>query len=177
MNAVDLLTKDHRAVEDLFAQFDASEPEGRGDILAQIIRELSVHAAIEEAHLYPLIEKEVPGGRSLVREAIDEHQTVKEVLGRLDSKVDKAHTKAVAEMVGRLQRDVEHHVTEEEGEVFPKLEESVTKTRLEDVGRELRKAKETAPTRPHPNQPPATELTGKANAILDKARDKASGRT
>jgi hypothetical protein len=32
------------------------------------------------------------------------------------------------------------------------------------------------PTRPHPNQPPATELTGKANAALDKARDKVSGR-
>src|SRR4030081_1862837 len=142
MNAVALLTKDHRAVKDLFAKFDASEPEQRSDVLTEIIRELSVHAAIEEAHLYPLIEKEVEGGKAMVDEAIEEHQGVKEILARLDSKTDKAHTKEVADMVARLQRDVEHHVKEEEGEVFPKLEHAVAKTRLEDVGRELKQAKE-----------------------------------
>jgi hemerythrin-like domain-containing protein len=176
MNAVDLLTRDHRAVEKLFAAFDSAEPDARENILVEIIQELSVHAAIEEAHLYPLIARDVDGGDDMVDEAEKEHQTVKEILGRLDGRVDKAHTKEVAEMVARLQRAVDHHVQEEEGEVFPALQETVSKTRLEEVGRELAKAKESAPTRPHPNQPPATELTGKANAAVDKARDAISGR-
>jgi iron-sulfur cluster repair protein YtfE (RIC family) len=176
MNAVELLKRDHRAVEELFAAFESGDADRREGTLIEIIKELSIHAAIEEAHLYPLIEREVEGGTALVRESEKEHQRVKEVLGRLDGKVDKAHTKEVAELVARLQGDVEHHVQEEEDEVFPKLEQAISKTRLEECGRELAKAKETAPTRPHPNQPPATELTGKANAALDKARDKISGR-
>ncbi len=176
MNAVELIKRDHRSVEDLFATFESSEPQARGQTLVEIIRELSIHAAIEEEHLYPLIEKELEGGEKMVKEGEKEHQKVKEILGRLDGKVDKAHTKEVADMVSRLERDVEHHVEEEESEVLPKLEASVSKSRLDEVGRELKQAKETAPTRPHPNQPPATELTGKANAALDKARDKVSGR-
>jgi hemerythrin superfamily protein len=177
MNAVDLITRDHRAVEKLFATFEGTESgDKREEVLAEIIRELSIHAALEEAYLYPLVGESVEGGEALVEEGEKEHQKVKEVLGRLDGKLDKAHTKEVAEMVARLQRDVEHHVEEEEGEVLPKLQESVTKTRLDELGREMAKAKESMPTRPHPNQPPATELTGKANATLDKARDKISGR-
>lgn len=176
MNAVELLTKDHRAVEDLFTEFEASEPDGRRDILVEIIKELSIHAAIEEAKLYPVIEEQVEGGRKLVADSIKEHQRVKDVLGRLDGKVGKAHTKEVADTVARLQGEVIHHVEEEEGEVFPKLEQTLSKTRLSELGTELNKAKATAPTRPHPNQPPANELTGKANAVLDKARDAVSGR-
>jgi hemerythrin-like domain-containing protein len=176
MNAVDLLIRDHRAVEELFATFESSEPEAREGTLARIIQELSIHAAIEEAHLYPVIEREVEGGEKLVAESEKEHQKVKEILGRLDGRVEKAHTKEVAEMVARLQRAVEHHVEEEENEVLPRLRETVSKTRLEELGRELNRAKESAPTRPHPNQPPATELTGKANAAVDKLRDRVSGR-
>lgn len=176
MNAVELVKRDHRTVETLFAGFQSSDPQQRQEVLPQIIRELSVHAAIEEAYLYPLVADEVEGGGELVDEAEKEHQQVKEILGRLDGKVDKAHTKEVAEMVTRLQRDVQHHVEEEESELLPKLESAVSKTRLNDVGAEMKKAKDSAPTRPHPNQPPATELTGKANAALDKARDKVSGR-
>jgi hemerythrin superfamily protein len=177
MNAVDLITKDHRAVEKLFASFENTESgDRREQILAEIIRELSIHAAMEEAHLYPLVAESIEGGDALVEESEKEHQKVKEILGRLDGKLDKALTKVVAEMVARLQRNVEHHVEEEEGELLPRLQEAVAKTRLEELGREMAKAKESMPTRPHPNQPPATELTGKANAALDKARDKVSGR-
>ena len=176
MNAVDLLTRDHRAVEKLFATFRAADPDQRSDTLTEIIRELSIHAAIEEAHLYPLIQAEVNNGPVLVEESEKEHQRVKEILGRLDGRVDKAHTKEVAEMVARLEGEVEHHVNEEEGEVFPTLQQSVTNTRLDEGGTELNKAKQHAPTRPHPNQPPATELTGRMNAAVDRARDKVSGR-
>ena len=177
MNAIELLTRDHRAVEELLDAFETAEPDERREPLAEIIRELSIHAAIEEAHLYPLVAEEVEGGPALVEEANEEHQRVKEVLARLDGKLDKAHTKEVEEIVNRLKRDLEHHVKEEETEVFPKLEKAVTKTRLDEVGRQLRAAKDSAPTRPHPNQPPATAMTAWANSLVDKARDQISGRT
>lgn len=176
MNAIELIKRDHRQVEQLFADFEADPGEGRQEILAQIIRELSVHSAIEEAYLYPRIRSEASNGDSLVDEGEKEHQRVKDSLGRLDGKLDKAHTKEVAEQVETLKKNVMHHVQEEETETLPAFEQAASKTELEDIGRQLKQAKESAPTRPHPNQPAANALTSWANGLLDRSRDAVSGR-
>ena len=176
MNAIELLTTDHRAVEKLFADFEAADPGARQPIVADLIKELSTHTAIEEAHLYGIVASDVDGGEHLVEDSEKEHQHVKVMLGRLDGLFDKAHTVEVADVVKRLEEQVAHHVREEEDVMFVALERDLSRTRLEQIGKELRDAKQTAPTRPHPNQPPATELTGRANAAVDRVRDRLSGR-
>lgn len=176
MNAIKLLTTDHRSVERLFADFEAADPGARQPIVADIIKELSIHAAIEEAYLYGVVRSEIDGGERLVEDSEKEHQRVKEMLARLDRLYDKAHTVEVAELVKRLEEQVAHHVREEEDVMFAALERDLPRTRLKQIGRELRDAKQTAPTRPHPNQPPATELTGRVNAAVDHVRDRLSGR-
>jgi hemerythrin superfamily protein len=177
MEATDLLTADHRAVKALFGRFSHStRQETRRGIAEQIIRDLSIHAGIEEAKLYPIIRDELEGGKDVYKEAVEEHQKVKEVLAELDKTLDRAHTKAFGDKVMKLKAEVEHHVEEEETEIFPKLRQTLSKTRLETLGRELKEAKTSAPTRPHPNQPPATELTGKLLGVVDKTRDRVSGR-
>ena len=176
MDAIELLTTDHRAVETLFADFESDPGEGRAEILAAIIRELSIHSAIEEAYLYPHIRREVDDGEQYVAESEREHQGIKESLARLDAKMDKAHTQEVADQVATLQRKVMHHVGEEENEVFPAFAQAASKQELTELGRELREAKESAPTRPHPNQPAASTLTSWANGLVDRVRDSAAGR-
>jgi hemerythrin-like domain-containing protein len=177
MDATELLIADHREVKNLFSRFGRSErEETRRNLAEQIIRELSIHSAIEEAKLYPVIRDEVEGGKDLYEESIDEHQKVKEVLAEIDKSLEKVHTKAFADRIHKLQMEVEHHVQEEETEVFPKLRQALSQARLKEIGKELEEAKSSAPTRPHPNQPPATELTGKAVGAVDKARDKVAGR-
>ena len=176
MDAIELLTTDHRAVESLFADFESDPGEGRASILADIIRELSIHSAIEEAYLYPHIRREAEKGEEYVAESEREHQGIKESLGRLDSKIDKAHTQEVADHVATLQRKVMHHVGEEENEVFPAFAQAATKQELTELGRELREAKDSAPTRPHPGQPAASALTSWANGLVDRVRDSAAGR-
>ena len=49
----------------------------------QIIRELSVHAAIEEAYFYTEVKKAFGEGSELVDESLHEHQEVKEILAAL----------------------------------------------------------------------------------------------
>ena len=176
MDAIELLTQDHRRVETLFADFERDKGDRRADILADLIRELSIHIAIEEAYVYPTVRLEARRGDTLIDEAEREHQRIEEVLARLDGKLEKAHTKDVADQVGTLKKYVMHHVPEEEREVFPALAERVSKTQLEEIGRRLRHGKETAPTRPHPNQPAATSLTAWANGLVDRARDRVAGR-
>jgi hemerythrin superfamily protein len=176
MNAIDLLTQDHRHVEELFAAFEADSGDERQRILGEIIRELSIHSAIEEAYLYPRIRDEAPNGEQYVEESVEEHQAMKESLGRLDGKLEKAHTKEVADQVETLKKKTMHHVEEEETEVLPAFAEAVTKQELDEIGRTMKQAKETAPTRPHPNQPAATALTSWANGLLDRVRDTVAGR-
>lgn len=176
MNAIELIKNDHRQVERLFADFEAGPADRRQGILAEIIRELSIHSAIEEAYLYPRIRTEASNGEAYVEESEKEHQRVKEELGRLDGKLDKAHTKEVEAQVETLKKNVMHHVQEEETEVLPAFEQSASKTELDEIGRELKAAKDSAPTRPHPNQPSATALTTWANGVVDRARDAVGGR-
>lgn len=176
MNAIDLLRQDHRRVEELFTEYETDPGDRRQELLGEIIRELSVHSAIEEAYLYPRIRTEAPNGEQYVEESVHEHQDMKESLGRLDGRLDKAHTKEVADQVETLKKKTLHHVEEEETEVLPAFAEAVSKTELDDIGRTMKQAKDSAPTRPHPNQPAANALTSWANGLVDKARDAVSGR-
>src|SRR5690348_7900507 len=85
MDAITLLTTDHRKVEGLFKNYEsASDPHVRKDLVDQMSKELSIHAAIEEESFYPKIKDKVPGGESLAEESLHEHQQVKDVLAELE---------------------------------------------------------------------------------------------
>jgi hemerythrin superfamily protein len=57
MNPIQLIKQDHRMVKGLFRKFErASRSADRQKIGQEIIEELSVHSAIEEQLIYPLIE-------------------------------------------------------------------------------------------------------------------------
>ncbi len=171
-DAIQLLTTDHSEVEAMFRQIE-SLPEGdaRSKIVEDVIRELSVHAAIEEQVLYPVMRKELPDGETLVQEAIDEHQKAKETLAaieRADAAVERN------QLLVQLMGNVRHHVEEEETELFPKLQASIAKAELQEMGGKLAAAKKMAPTHPHPNAPntpPGNLVGGVAAAVMDKARD------
>jgi hemerythrin superfamily protein len=176
MNGIDLIKRDHDTVETLFRGWDAGPPgpDEQRDLVQTIIQELSVHAAIEEQVLYPVMREALPDGDRLVEEALEEHKEAKEVLAELDGKgpddVD------FGSKVRSLIQDVRHHVEEEEGEMLPKLESSLSEDDLEDLGTKLEAAKHGAPTRPHPHAPttpPANIAAGVVAGVVDRARDAA----
>jgi hemerythrin superfamily protein len=87
MNGIDLIKQDHRTEEQLFQRLESTEPGQTGrrrELIEVVIRELSIHAAIEETVLYPEISEAVPGGKELVEEGLEEHQEAKEALNELD---------------------------------------------------------------------------------------------
>lgn len=171
-DAIQLLTADHVEVESMFVQIESLPPGGSTDSLVeQVVRELSIHAAIEEQILYPAMRKALPDGETLVQEAIDEHQEVKETLAAIE-KADGPGERGP--LLQQLIADVRHHVDEEESELFPKLRASIGTAELREMGGKLAAAKKTAPTHPHPhapNTPPGNIVGGVAAAVIDKARD------
>ena len=149
-NALTLLKEDHRRVEELFKQYESQKEEGSGaekTKTAQLICvALTVHATIEEEIFYPAVRRALDeDGKEVVDEAAVEHQSLKDIIERLESAPPKDPLYDAAVKV--LEEYVKHHVKEEEGELFSKLRFSDLD--LEELGKQLfaRKAQLLEPSR------------------------------
>lgn len=173
MDAITLLTQDHRRTDELFDRFEQTDdPDEKKRLVREFTHELSVHAAVEEQWLYPLTAQTVVDGRSLAGHSVEEHQKVKDLLAWLDDA--EPTDSGYGERVGELITEVRHHVEEEETQLFPKLREAVPAAQLEMLGSAMSLAKVLAPTRPHPhapNTPPVNVLAGPVAAAVDALRD------
>jgi hemerythrin superfamily protein len=176
-DAITSLRDDHRRVEKLFKQFEklaeGSDEQAQRGVVDEIVRELSVHAAIEEQVFYPAVRKEVEGAEDTVLEGLEEHHIVKWTLSELDGmKPSEERFKA---KVTVLIESVRHHVEEEEGELFPKVREVVKRKALQELGETLDAARKSAPTHPHPkapDEPPANLVANPGAAAVDRTREK-----
>ena len=135
-DAISILTADHRAVDELFEQFDLYDDTAatgtKRELVDRIVRELSVHASAEEQVLYLAVRAEVPGGEAIVDKSLHEHQKVKQLAAELER--TDAGTPALVAKVRILILDVRHHVAEEEHDLFPKLRSALTQSRLDALG-------------------------------------------
>jgi hemerythrin superfamily protein len=172
MNAITLLKNDHKTVEDLFKRFEKLGPravKSKQDVVERIIRELSIHAAIEEMVFYPTIRE---ASDDMVMESLEEHHIVKWVLSELE-RMPADHERFDAKVTVLIE-NVRHHVKEEEKELFPKVQKVFDKKALDELGEAMATAKKTVPTRPHPrspDEPPGNLVAGAGAALVDKAID------
>jgi len=176
MNAITLLKNDHKTVEGLFKRFEKLGPravKSKQDVVERIVRELSIHAAIEEMLFYPAVREAAEDGgpaADMVLESLEEHHIVKWVLAELDG-MSAEHERYDAK-VTVLMENVRHHVKEEEKDLFPQVTKLLGRARLDDLGEAMMKAKKTVPTRPHPrspDEPPGNLVAGAGAALMDKA--------
>lgn len=147
--AIQLLKDDHKTVEDLFSRYE-NAGEGalqeKRDIRDRIVKELSIHAHIEEQVFYPATREARQETEEMVEEALQEHAKAKQALHQLstlepdDGQFDQVMTQLI--------EDVRHHVEEEEGEMFPKVNEVLSSQALSDLGDRLQEAKRDAPETP-----------------------------
>lgn len=155
MDAITLLTQDHDTVESVFAKYEQTTERAhktRRKLVDQMIKELSIHATIEEDVFYPAVRQGVEEVEDDVLEGIAEHHIVKWTLSELQ------RAEPTDEMfhprVTILMEMVRHHVEEEEGEMFPSVKQAMSNDELADLGERLAVAKVTAPSTPRPK--PAT---------------------
>ena len=181
MDAITLLKRDHRTVEELFKRFEKAGDRAntqKRQIVDRIIEELSVHAVIEEQVLYPVARAAVSGAEDTVLESLEEHHIVKWVLSELE-RMQPTEERFDAK-VTVLMENVRHHVKEEEGELFPNLRRALTKAQLDELGEALDEAKKSASTHPHPRSPdapPANAVVGALAGVVDRVGDNISGLT
>jgi hemerythrin superfamily protein len=118
----DMLKKDHRKVEELFDQFEsADDSRSRARIVEETLRELTIHAKLEESLIYPAIREKLDDD-DLMDEALEEHHVAHVLINELnrmtpgDERYDAKFTV--------LGENIKHHVKEEEGTMFPQAEKA-----------------------------------------------------
>ncbi|WP_405690494.1 hemerythrin domain-containing protein [Streptomyces sp. NBC_00057] len=178
-NVIAELTADHREVAELFQQIEAQRVDHpqRRDLADRLTAELVQHSVAEEMHLYPTVRKHVRNGAELADKELAEHTKIDHMLKDLEDL--NADDPQFNDIVAKLKLEFAAHLREEEDDLFPKLAATCSPEKLDELGQLVRRAKQTAPTRPHPalpHTPPANKLIAPGAGLVDRVRDLLSGR-
>jgi hemerythrin-like domain-containing protein len=190
VDAIEVLKHDHRMVEQLFVDYQATGGAGEGaasgsagaerqrrGVVEVAIRELSKHAALEELIFYPFAKKLLPDGEEEIDRHLAEHLTVKKLLTELDH-LKQGDDREEA-LMAQLEKETRQHIREEEEDLMVKVRAAGDQEALDDLGSLIDKGKATAPTRAHPHapdEPPGLALAGPIAAVYDRLRDRLQGR-
>ena len=141
MDVFSLLMKDHQQVAQLLAALHDATVRGdraeRQRVFGQIKHELSVHAQVEEEHVYPVFQQ-AEQTSDAAAEALEEHRKLKTLVTALESGPDD---KTWVSKMLEFKKAVEHHVQEEEQDLFVKGREVLTSAEAEELGRLVEAAK------------------------------------
>ncbi|MFD9124043.1 hemerythrin domain-containing protein [Kitasatospora sp. NPDC059571] len=166
------LETDHREVEELFAQIMQATGEHRKSLLDEVTIELVRHSVAEEAYLYPAVREHVSGGDAMADREVEDHAKVERLLKEIEG-TDAGDPRLEA-LAATLVEEVTSHVRDEEHNLFPALRAACSRAELEELGDSVRRAKATAPTRPHPgapSSPAARKLLAPGLGLIDRVRD------
>ena len=135
MNALKLLESQHHEVDELFGELEATGDDARKAqerLCGEIADALAVHSEIEEKLFYPEAKDAAPDVEELLREAVEEHLSVKRLVADiLEKGVDDESFHARMKV---LAQQVRHHVAEEEHELFPEVERALDEEALDALG-------------------------------------------
>ncbi|MGV9746994.1 hemerythrin domain-containing protein [Rhodococcus zopfii] len=160
MDAFTFLRNDHESVLGMCEVLDGA-PQGKGaqlsglrTMVTDLVVAESRHEAIEQQFFWPLVRERLEDG----------NPGEPEYHGALVAFIE----------AGRK------HIAYEQNVVWPRMAAALSESELQDLGATLARARQKAPTRPHPDTPsgPGAQKTmGAAAAELDKLRDAVTGRS
>ncbi len=134
MNALELLTSQHRDVEETFSLIESSDDaESKAKAFEKLADSLAIHAAIEEHQFYPAVKAQNTEG--ILLESVEEHLGMKRVIAdlmKLDADDDSFDAK-----IKVLKELVMNHVEEEENDLFPQVKQLMDDDQLEELGEEM----------------------------------------
>jgi hemerythrin-like domain-containing protein len=137
MNAITILTDDHRDVKRLLDELETTTERGiktRHELFGRLKELLTVHETIEEEIFYPAL-RDHPKTKEIALEGYEEHDVVDSIMGQLASlPVDDETWGAKATV---MIENLRHHSEEEEGEMFPKARTVFDADELTELGEKM----------------------------------------
>lgn len=142
MDAIELLTEDHKKVKKLFKEFESlqkkeASKDQKAELVKEICLELTIHAQIEEEIFYPSVRSAIKE-QDLMDEAQVEHASAKDLIHQLETMAPEDDLYDAKVTV--LAEYIDHHVKEEEKEMFPLVKK--TKLDMDKIGEDMSARKE-----------------------------------
>jgi hemerythrin-like domain-containing protein len=134
-DVVERIEHDHREVEQLFEEFKSNTSKATA---MKICDELDKHTRAEDSAVYPVFADELSDEKGKVKEASNEHQEARQLIGRIRNTQDEAH---LSELMNELEQAIQHHVHEEESEMLPKARRELPSDELDSLGERFQQAK------------------------------------
>ena len=136
MNAIEMLTRQHREMEGAFKALMSEAPENRGKPFEKVADTLMSHILVEEQVFYPAVKARKTEG--IVLESLEEHLSLKRVLADLLAlSPEDPHFEPKLHV---LKEQAEHHHEEEEENLFPKVKKLLAAHELEELGNQMQAA-------------------------------------
>ena len=143
MDAIKLLTDDHKKVKALFREYEGlseNAHQRRQRVVEQVFHELEVHTKIEEEFFYPAMQAKADDeGQEMVHEAREEHHVVEVLMGEI-RQLEPDNPEYPAKYTVMMEKG-EHHADEEEKEMFPQAKKVLCDD-LESLGQRMERRKE-----------------------------------
>lgn len=135
MDAIELLTRDHREIEDLFDRIAVVDRDAeRSELFEELSRALTVHSRIEEDHFYRAFRE--PEVAPLLHEFRVAHEEVRGHLWRLS--LLEPSDEEFESRLEHLHKAVELHVADEERMLFPRIRQLSSEEMLRAIGEDMR---------------------------------------
>jgi hemerythrin superfamily protein len=173
-DVVTLLKNDHETAKALLERFDNVSPAGREEYFCEVVQTLVGHEVAEELVVYPVVRQSGTQGEDIADARLAEQADAEDLLADMESE-DTTDAAFVTKFV-KLREAVLEHAEAEESTAFSLIESATTAAEREELGTRYAKAKESAPTHPHPHAPdtpPGNKLLGPVAALFDRFRDAA----
>jgi len=127
MDAIEMLTSQHRHAEDLFREVEAAQLEPKRRLFLDLADVLALHAAVEERVFYPAVYEQRT--QEVLIAALDQHMVIKRALADL-MRATPADPGFDAKLK-LLNFHVARHVADEEEDLFPVVIEIRDRRQLE----------------------------------------------
>jgi hemerythrin-like domain-containing protein len=126
LDAIALLTEDHKNVKAMFKEFkklmqSVGSDNAKDKLVKRICKALTDHAQVEEEIFYPAVRAAIDDA-DLMDEADVEHAEAKQLISQLEGmKPADDHYDAKVTVLGE---NIQHHVAEEQDEMFPQAKKA-----------------------------------------------------
>lgn len=157
MDAIELLTGQHRKLEALMKQWMDSNEAQRPSLFKRVGDELTMHVTSEEQIFYPAVKEKRT--EDILLESLEEHLSLKRVLADLVA-LDPSDP-AFEPKFHVLKEQAEHHHKEEEENLFPKVKQLLEPMARNKLGEQMEALQQQLKREGDPREA-VTQQTGEA---------------
>jgi hemerythrin superfamily protein len=174
---VALLLADHEQIQRRMEAFRFAREEADQASLRDLVSLLVAHETAEELIVYPVVRRQSAGGDAIAEDRLREQTEATHLLRDIEKtpfgEADFWY------LVDELSAAVLRHAQAEEQSFFRALSASLEPAESQKMADQYQRAMQASPTHPHPLSPhsrPLEAVVVPAVAVLDRARDRLSGR-